>query len=131
MALLERVLVMDSSSVYAMTYIAYYLSNAAGGGDGWGSFENMQRAERLLARARAIAPNSPVVLNAYVLWLRTVGRCSEVIEACQRAIQMQPNRIRGLMGIYHELGRCQTWTGHAEAGIALEEEANRLNPRSP
>ncbi len=131
LALLERALVLDPSSVYAMTYIAFYLSNAAAGPDGWENSEDMQRAERLLSRARAIAPDSPVVLNAYVLWLRTVGRYAEAIEACQRAIQMHPNRIRGLMGIYHELGRCKTWTGHAEEGIALEEEANRLNPYSP
>jgi adenylate cyclase len=131
MALLERALMLDQSSVYAMTYIAYYLSNAGRRSEGWENFEDMQRAERLLAQARAIAPDSAVVLNTYVLWLRTVGRCAEAIEACQRAIQMHPNRIRGLMGFYHELGRCRTWTGHAEEGIALEEEANRLNPRSP
>ena len=131
LALLERCLVLDPNTLYAMTYIAFYLSQAAGRGDGWENFEDMQRAERLLSQARAIAPDSPVVLNAYVLWLRTVGRYAEVVEVCQRAIQMHPNRIRGLMGIYHELGRCKTWTGHAEEGIALEEEANRLNPYSP
>jgi TolB-like protein/tetratricopeptide (TPR) repeat protein len=127
LSLLERVLELDPTSVYAMTYIAYYLANH----DGWTSFEKMQRAERLLAQARAIAPDSPIVLNAYVLWLRAVGRCAEAIEACQQAIQLHPNRIRGYMGIYHELGRCKTWTGHVEEGIAIEQEANRLNPRSP
>jgi adenylate cyclase len=130
LALLERALVLDPSSVFAMTYIAYHLSIVAGHGDGWENFENMQRAERLLAQARAIAPDSSIVLNTTLLWLRTVGRCSEVIEAAQRAIQ-RPNRIRGLKGIYHELGRCKTLTGHAEEGISLEEEANQLNPRSP
>jgi adenylate cyclase len=131
LALLERAFVLDPSSVYAMTHIAFYLSNAAGRGDGWEDFECMQRAGRLLAQARAIAPDSPVVLNGYVLWLRTVGRYAEAVEACERAIQVHPNRIRGLSGIYHELGRCKTWTGHAEEGITLEEEANRLNPYSP
>jgi TolB-like protein/Tfp pilus assembly protein PilF len=127
MSLLEKVLELDPTSVYAMTYIAYYLANH----DGWTNFQKMQRAERLLAQARVIAPDSPIVLNAYVLWLRTVGRCAEAIEACQQAIQLHPNRIRGYMGIYHELGRCKTWTGHVEEGIAIEQEANRLNPRSP
>jgi adenylate cyclase len=131
MALLERALVLDPSSVFAMTYIAYHLSLVAGGSDGWGSFENMQRAERLLAQAREIVPDSTVVLNTTLLWLRTVGRCAEVIDGAQRAIRMHPNRIRGLNGIYHELGRCKTLTGHAEEGIALEKETNRLNPRSP
>ena len=130
LALLERALVLDPSSVFAMTYIAYHMSIVAGHGDGWENFENMQRAERLLAQARAIAPDSPIVLNTTLLWLRTVGRCAEVMEAAQRAIQ-HPNRIRGLNGIYHELARCKTLAGHAEEGISLEEEANRLNPRSP
>jgi adenylate cyclase len=130
LALLERALVLDPSSVFAMTYIAYHMSIVAGHGDGWENFENMQRAERLLAQARAIAPDSQIVLNTTLLWLRTVGRCAEVMEAAQRAIQ-HPNRIRGLNGIYHELARCKTLTGHAEEGICLEDEANRLNPRSP
>jgi tetratricopeptide (TPR) repeat protein len=85
----------------------------------------------LLAQALKIAPGAPVVLNAYVLWLRTVGRFAEVIEIAQRAIAMHTNRVWEWTGFYHELGRCKTWLGHAEEGIALEEEANRLNPRSP
>ena len=51
LALLERALVLDPNSLYAMTYIAFYLSQAAGRGDGWENFEVMQRAERLLSQA--------------------------------------------------------------------------------
>jgi adenylate cyclase len=130
MALLERALALDPSSAYAMAYIAYYLSNATGF-VGWQDFAKMQRAEHLLIRARAIAPEAPFVLNAYVLWLRTLGRCAEAIEVCQRAIRMHQNRIRGWLGFHHELGRCKTWMGQAEEGIAVEKAANRLNPRSP
>jgi adenylate cyclase len=130
MALLERALALDPSSVYALTEIAYYLSNATSY-VGWQDFAKLQRAEHLLRRARSIAPEAPFVLNAHVLWLRTVGRCAQAIEVCQRAIRMHPNRIRGWMGIYHELGRCKTWMGQAEEGIVIETDANRLNPRSP
>jgi adenylate cyclase len=129
-ALLERALALDPSSVYAMSWIAFFLSYAVSYA-GWGDFSRLQRAECLLMRALAIAPESPMVLNAYVMWLRTVGRCAEAIEVCERAIRMHPRRIRGWMGFYHELGRCKTWMGYAEEGIALETEANRLNPRSP
>jgi adenylate cyclase len=130
MELLESAIALDPSSVYALAEIAYYLSNATGY-VGWQDFTKMQRAEHLLAQARGVAPESPLVLNAYVLWLRTVGRCAEAIEVCQRAIRMHQNRIRGWMGFYHELGRCKTWIGQAAEGIALEEEANALNPLSP
>lgn len=128
--LLERVLKRDPTCVYAMTRIAHRLADSTGY-DGWQNFEDLQRAERLLTQARAIEPHSPVVLNTYVLWLRTIGRCAEVIEICERCIQQHPNRMRGLMGIYHELARCKTWMGQAEEGIALEELANQMNPRSP
>ncbi len=109
LSLFERALVLDPGSAYAMTYIAYYLAVAALD-HGWGTFESMRRAERLLAEARAIAPLSDVVLNTYVLWLRAVGRCPETIEAAQRAIQTDPNRTRVWTGIYNELARCKVST---------------------
>ena len=46
-ALLEQAFAKDPTSLYAMTGIAYYLTDAAGV-FGWGSFDNMQRAGRLL-----------------------------------------------------------------------------------
>jgi adenylate cyclase len=132
--LLESALALDPRSVYAMTYIAFHLTSetSAGGGDCHRqNFDDIQRAGHLLAQARAIAPDSLMVLNTYVMWLREVGRCAEAIEVCQRAIQMYPNRIRGFSNFYHVLAKCKTWMGHAEEGIALETEAKRLNPRSP
>ena len=58
----------------------------------------------------------------YVYWLRSVGRCEEVIEAAQRVIQTDPNGVRVMTGIYHELAVCKTWTGHAEEAIALQKQ---------
>ena len=55
-----------------MTGIAYYLTDAATP-YGWGSFENMQRAEHLLEQARAIAPDSEFVLNTYVYLVAYCG----------------------------------------------------------
>src|SRR5580700_7089195 len=113
LALYERALSLDPSSHYAMVGVAYYLieTNPIGS---WGSFDDMRRAGELLEKARAIAPDSDLVLNTYVYWLRSVGRCQEAIEATQRAIQTDPNRARVWTGIYNELAVCKTWTGHAE-----------------
>jgi hypothetical protein len=94
--LLERALLLDPCSVFAMTYIAFYLTHDTGY-EGWQDYAKMQRTERLLARARALAPESPIVINTYLQWLRIAGRCGEAIDACQRAIRMYPNRIRGMM----------------------------------
>jgi adenylate cyclase len=130
LALFEQALALEPTSIYAMTYVAYTLSDAATD-HGWTRYEDMQRAGRLLAQARALTPTSEVVLNTYVLWLRTVGRCPEIIELAEQALQTDPNRMRVMTGIYNELATCKIWTGHAEEGLALQVEADRLNPLSP
>ena len=126
LALYEQALQLDPSSAAAMARVAYYLLNPPPTGPGI-SFTDLQRAERLLRQARTIAPNSGEVLNYLVYWLSSTGRCQEVIEAAQQAIQMDPNQGTGL---YNELGKCKTWTGHAEEEIALQQTANRQNPLS-
>jgi TolB-like protein/DNA-binding winged helix-turn-helix (wHTH) protein/Flp pilus assembly protein TadD len=130
LGLFERALVMDPSSTEAMTWVAYYLIDTRRTAGIWDSYADMERAGKLLTQAHEIAPSSPMVLNNVVYWLRTVGRCPEVIEAAQRAIQMDPHRMRVMTGIYNELAMCKTWSGHAEEEIALQEQANQLNPRS-
>jgi adenylate cyclase len=129
LALYERALLLDPSSVPALSRVAYFLVETRPGD--WGSFDNMQRAGRLLAQARSIAPESAEVLNNTVYWLRSVGRCAEVIEATEHAIRMDPNRMRMWTGVYNELAVCKTRTGHAEEEIALQARADQLNPRSP
>jgi TolB-like protein/DNA-binding winged helix-turn-helix (wHTH) protein len=129
-ALLEQALALDPTSVYAMTYTAFYSMEGAVTVEGWGNFESMQRAGHLLMRARSAAPDSDVVLNTYVYWLRTAGFCPEAIELTQQAIQTNPGRTRTWTGIYNELSICKTLTGHAEEGLTLQDEADRLNPLS-
>ncbi len=129
-ALFEHALLLDPSSLEAMVGVAFYLMET-NSDDSWGNFENMLRAGRLLEQARGSAPDSELVLNSYVYWLRSVGRCHEVIAIAQRAIQMDPSRMRAMTGVYNELGICKTFTGHAEEEILLQATANRLNPRSP
>jgi TolB-like protein/DNA-binding winged helix-turn-helix (wHTH) protein/tetratricopeptide (TPR) repeat protein len=126
LALYEQALRLDPSSAAAMANIAYYLFDPTTTGLGIG-FSDLQRAERLLKQARTIAPNSGEVLNYLVYWLSSMGRCDEVIEAAEQAIQMDPNQGTGL---YNELGKCKTWTGHAEAEIPLQQTADRRNPLS-
>jgi TolB-like protein/DNA-binding winged helix-turn-helix (wHTH) protein len=129
MALLEQALALDPRSVYAMTYIVYYLAGDAIN-YGWGTFGKLQRVERLITEARALAPGSEMVLNTYVEWLRAVDRCPEAIETAERAIETDPNRTRVWTGLYNELARCKMKLGDAEAALSLHEQADRLNPRS-
>ena len=128
LALYERALLLDPQSAEAMAMVAYLLTELA---DGWGSSEDMRRAGRLLEQARALEPRSPLVLNNAVYWLRTVGRCAEVIEAAEQAIRIDPNQMRTYTGVYNELALCKTRVGHAEEDLALQALADQLNPRSP
>jgi adenylate cyclase len=129
MALFERALALDPSSVPAMAAVAYYLIDGAPSGV-WGSFENMERAGQLLAQARAREPWSPKVLDTTLYWLRSVGRCAEVIETAEHAIWTGPNRMRTWTGIYNELAVCKTRKGHAEEELVLQALADELHPRS-
>ena len=126
LALYERALLLDPSSVQAMAMVAYFLTDA-----GLRSFADMQRAGRLLEQARALDPQSALILNNAVYWLRSVGRCAEAIEAAEHAIRIDPNRMRTYTGVYNELAVCKTRLGHAEEELALQALADQLNPRSP
>jgi hypothetical protein len=92
-ALFERALSLDPTSIYAVTSVAYTLTDTVQG-QGWGRYDDMQRAEHLLTQAQALTPASEVVLNTYVGWLRTVGRCPEIVELAERALRTDPNRMR-------------------------------------
>jgi TolB-like protein/DNA-binding winged helix-turn-helix (wHTH) protein/Flp pilus assembly protein TadD len=127
LSLYERALALDPLSAHAMAMVAYFLVDAPGG---WGTFDNVQRAGRLLKQARALDPQSPLVLNNAVYWLRSMGRCAEVAEAAEHAIRTNPKRLRAYTGIYNELAVCKTRLGHAEEELALQAEADQLNPRS-
>ncbi len=114
-----------------MALVAYFLIDGSVGRH-LGQFRATCNApRRLLAQARALDPGSAKVLNISLFWLRTVGRCAEVIEAAEHAIRLDPNRMRTETGVYNELAVCKTWTGHAEEELALQAQADQLNPRSP
>jgi TolB-like protein len=123
--LYERALALDPSSIQALVGVASSLMERFQ--DGTATFDELQRTEQLLTQAQAIAPNSGLVLNYLVQFWRLTGRCEEVIEAAQKAIEMDPNHTTG---VYNELGICKTQTGHAEEEIPLQATANRRNPRS-
>ena len=114
-----------------MVAIAYYLIDGAPGGT-WGSFDNMRRAEQLLAQARALEPGSATVLNTTVFWLRSVGRCAEVIEAAERAIRIDPNRTRTHTGrhIQSSLPCARHGRDTPRRSWRSGAGADQLNPRS-
>jgi adenylate cyclase len=125
-ALYERALSLDPSSVPALVGFGLLLSKRFEGGN-WGTAENMQRAEKLLMQARAIAPESEGVLNLTTQWFQKLDRYQEADAAAEEFIRRFPNNEAG----YYDLAQVKTVTGHADEAIALEEQAIRLDPRSP
>jgi adenylate cyclase len=124
--LYERALSLDPSSVPALTELASSLIEKAGINDSWGTTENMQRAESLLKRARAIAPGSETLLNYTVQWYKRLDRFQEATAAAEDLIRRFPNSPAG----YFNLAQCKIFAGNAEEAIPLSEQANRLNPRA-
>ena len=129
LALYERALALDPQSFPAMVGVAYHLIDTPPGI--WGSYGRMRRAERLLAQADRLRPGAPEVLNGRLYWLLSVGgRGAEVIEAGEHAIRNDPNRLRTFAAVYSKLAISKVRTGRAEEGLALQAQADQLNPRS-
>ena len=127
MSLYEQVLRLDPSSVLAMAGLAGYLVDERADQSYWTSFEKLERAETLMARARELAPNAEEVLVPETYRLRVNASCQEAMAAARRLIDLFPNNRAG----YNFLGWCKTATGNAEEEAPLLEKLIRLNPRDP
>jgi adenylate cyclase len=126
-ALYESALKLDPSSVAAMLGIAYYLIDRRATTGTWGTLENAERAEALLAQARAIAPGSPALLSDTAYLLRVERRYQEAVVAAEESVRRYPNYAGG----YSNLGQAKRDIGHPEEDIPLEEKAIRVSPRNP
>jgi TolB-like protein/DNA-binding winged helix-turn-helix (wHTH) protein len=126
LALFEQALLLDPHSVHALASTVFLLMER-NGVPGWARADDMERAERLLAQARSIAPGSEEVLNYTVQWLRRMRRYEEAIAVAEELVRRFPNNPAG----YFDLAQSKTVAGHAEAAFALQEKAIQLDPRSP
>jgi DNA-binding winged helix-turn-helix (wHTH) protein/TolB-like protein/tetratricopeptide (TPR) repeat protein len=127
LALFERALVLDPSYVPALVASADLLIDSD---RIFSSLAVMRRTEARLLRAREIAPEQPNALGEYLFFLRMVGRCPEVIELAQRAMQTIADRGRASESINSSLGFCQMLSGHAEQEILLQQAALEAHPHT-
>ena len=91
----------------------------------------MQRAGRLLAQARALGPGSARVLNTALYWLRSVGRCAEVIETAEHAIRIDPNRIRTVDRDLQRACRVQDADRPCRGGVGAAGGGGRAQSAQP
>jgi adenylate cyclase len=125
LALFEQALLLDPQSAYALASTAFLLIEKSGY-PSWSRADTMQRIERLLTQARAIAPDSEVVLNHTVQWLRGIGRYQEAIVVAEELVRRFPNNPAG----FNALAQSKTIAGRAAEAIPLLERAIQLDPRS-
>jgi adenylate cyclase len=128
LALFERALAADPSYMPALFGSAYFLIERE---DSWQTFADMRRAEFLSVKAREIAPKATEPAYVYMYWLKSVGRCPDVIELGHQFMQMGPDQAAKMLGIYSQLGQCLTQTGHAEEDITLQGMAIEADPSNP
>jgi adenylate cyclase len=129
LALYERALAANPSYLPALTGGAYFLIEREMAP--WQAFADMRRAELLALKAREIAPKAPEPAYVYMYWLKSVGRCPEVVELGRQFIQTAPDQARATHGIYSQLGQCLTQSGYAEEDIALQGAAIEADPSDP
>ena len=109
--------------------VAYFLTELRL--DGWGSSENMQRAERLLAQARASSRESPMVLNNARLLAADGG---SLCGGDRDRRTSHPDRSEPDADLHRRLQRAcrvQDAGRTCRGGLALQAQADQLNPRSP
>jgi len=126
LALYERALAVNPGYLAALVGSAYFRIEREM--DPWQKFADMRRAELLVLKAREIAPKAPEPAYVYMYWLKSVGRCPEVVELGQQFMQTAPDQARATIGIYSQLGQCLTQTGHAEEDMALQGAAIEVDP---
>ena len=126
MALLDRALQLDPSSILAMTGLAnelildmYNFRNFTGDG--------LSRAAKLVEDSRAINPNHPAVLASTALLLRGQERYSEAIAAYRHLLDNYPNSHFA----YSQIGMLLSFLGRDEEAIPMIETAIRRDPRNP
>ena len=126
MALLDRALQLDPSSILAMTGLANELildmhnfRNFTGDG--------LSRAAKLVEDARAINPNHPAVLASTALLLRGQERYSEAIATYRHLLDNYPNSHFA----YSQIGMLLSFIGQDEEAIPMIETAIRRDPRNP
>ena len=121
----ERALVLDPAAVRAQVGLASALISRVLDEFSTAPATDLQRAEGLLERAIAAAPNTAWPHYVKGQLLRAKGLCSEAIPEYEAAIALDRNSAPS----YGWLGWCKFLSGEVDKTIALEQQAIRLSPQ--
>ena len=123
--LYERALILDPSSVAAMTGVIGALFEHWTDQGYWPDADTPKRAKDILATAQAKAPADEGVLVAQARLLESEERYDEMMAVAERIIDLYPNSVYG----YLRLARGKIFTGNAQGAIPLLKKTIQLNPR--
>jgi class 3 adenylate cyclase/tetratricopeptide (TPR) repeat protein/rhodanese-related sulfurtransferase len=126
-SLLERALEADPTSVTSLTMLANVLMNRTHMFGLPINNEEVSRAGELIARARALRPDSTDVLASHASWLRARFRFAEAYPVLKRLAAIEPERS----ATHLMLGVCNAEMNRLEDALADFSEALRLDPADP
>jgi len=89
--------------------------------------DDLHRAERLVAQALAMSPNSPLAHYVKGQVLFAQSRCKEAIPEYESAISLDRSRAPA----YARVGFCKFLTGSVDEAIPYFEQAIHLSPHEP
>lgn len=121
LALFERAVALDPSSVHALAGLADAVLDSIAGWEDPTAPAKLRRAGDLITRAEQLRPDDIWVLWDRVFFLAKAGRCDEAIPAAQKAIEINPNTS----GPHFWLGNCLMFNGRPAEAIAEYKQALR------
>jgi adenylate cyclase len=127
-ALFERVLELEPSSLRGLSGLAEALINSTGKwSDDPTADAKLRRAEVLIDQAEALQPNDRMVMLARLLLLGARDQCPELLPVARRVKDWHPS----LSSPDLFQGWCQLRAGNPAAAISSFEASIRVNPRNP
>ena len=126
-ALFETALALDPQAVDAAAWLAVALTVRVLDELSDLPNDDLHRAERLVAQALAMSPNSALAHYAKGQVLRAQSRCRDAIPEYERAIALDRSRVPA----YAHVGWCKFLTGSVDDALPYFEQAIRLSPQGP
>ena len=125
-ALYERALQLDPSSVEALAGLADTLMSSLSGSSDQAVQDTLDRVETLVSKAESLRPWYFPVIYARGYLLQSEGRLPEAIAAFQNMIELRPNSGLG----YHMLGTTLLVAGHPAEAMVNEQRSIELDSRT-
>jgi TolB-like protein/cytochrome c-type biogenesis protein CcmH/NrfG len=126
-ALFERALALDPTSMKAQCFLAAALTSRVQDQMTDSAVSDIARAEELASRALTAFPYSALPHFAKAQVLRAQNRPRDAIPEYETVIALNRNWVSAIAA----LGFCKLMTGSIEEAIPAQERAIRLDPRGP